>query len=154
MPPQCGYWGSMGSFCSAPQDFGLLGFFCARFPPREASIFSSYTSQNTINLTNLLNFERDRQDKKDYETKSIWNDSKIGGNFMLARRTWASLVSFLAHLTDKYFKNIFRTPPKFPRNSPSSTCKATCFKLNFVLSLYSREILHINVFLNKFFNPP
>jgi len=41
-------------------------------------MFSSYTSQNTINLTNLLNFERDRQDKKDYETKSIWNDSKIG----------------------------------------------------------------------------
>ena len=38
-PPQCGYWGSMGSFCSAPQDFGLLGFFCARFPPREASFF-------------------------------------------------------------------------------------------------------------------
>ena len=38
-PPQCGYWGSMGSFCSAPQDFGLLGFFCARFPPREASIY-------------------------------------------------------------------------------------------------------------------
>ena len=37
-PPQCGYWGSMGSFCSAPQDFGLLVFFCARFPPREASI--------------------------------------------------------------------------------------------------------------------
>ena len=36
-PPQCGYRGSMGSFCSAPQDFGLLGFFCARFPPREAS---------------------------------------------------------------------------------------------------------------------
>ena len=36
-PPQCGYWGSMGSFCSAPQDFGLLGFFCARFPPREAT---------------------------------------------------------------------------------------------------------------------
>ena len=36
-PPQCGYWGSMGSFCSAPQDFGLLVFFCARFPPREAS---------------------------------------------------------------------------------------------------------------------
>ena len=36
-PPQCGYWGSMGFFCSAPQDFGLLGFFCARFPPREAS---------------------------------------------------------------------------------------------------------------------
>ena len=29
-PPQCGYWGSMGSFCSAPQDFGLLGFFVAR----------------------------------------------------------------------------------------------------------------------------
>ena len=36
-PLQCGYWGSMGFFCSAPQDFGLLGFFCARFPPREAS---------------------------------------------------------------------------------------------------------------------
>ena len=29
-PPQCDYWGSMGSFCSAPQDFGLLGFFFAR----------------------------------------------------------------------------------------------------------------------------
>ena len=43
-----------------------------------SKMFSSYTSQNTINLTNLLNFERDRQDKKDYETKSIWNDSKIG----------------------------------------------------------------------------
>ena len=41
-PPQCGYWGSMGSFCSAPQDFGLSGFFCARFPPREARyIFSN-----------------------------------------------------------------------------------------------------------------
>merc|ERR1711998_829699 len=26
-PPQCGYRGSMGSFCSAPHDFGLLGFF-------------------------------------------------------------------------------------------------------------------------------
>ena len=38
-PPQCGYWGSMGFFCSAPQDFGLLGFFCARFPPREARFF-------------------------------------------------------------------------------------------------------------------
>ena len=35
-PPQCGYWGSMGFFCSAPQDFGLLGVSCARFPPREA----------------------------------------------------------------------------------------------------------------------
>jgi len=39
-PPQSGNWGSMGSFCSAPQDFGLLGFFCARFPPREASFLS------------------------------------------------------------------------------------------------------------------
>ena len=29
-PPHCGNWGSMGSFCSAPQDFGLLGFFFAR----------------------------------------------------------------------------------------------------------------------------
>ena len=39
VPTQCGYVGSMGSFCSAPQDFGLLGFFCARFPPREARFF-------------------------------------------------------------------------------------------------------------------
>ena len=38
-PPRCGYWGSLGFFCSAPQDFGMLGVFCARFPPREASIF-------------------------------------------------------------------------------------------------------------------
>ena len=33
-PPQCGYRGSMGSFCSAPQDFALefwvVGFFFAR----------------------------------------------------------------------------------------------------------------------------
>ena len=36
-PPRCGYWGSLGFFCSAPQDFGMLGVFCARFPPREAS---------------------------------------------------------------------------------------------------------------------
>ena len=34
--------GIMGSFCSAPQDFGLLGFFCARFPPQEASILSCH----------------------------------------------------------------------------------------------------------------
>ena len=47
-PPQCGYWGSMGSFCSAPQDFGLLGFFCARFPPRGASINYFYTIPFTI----------------------------------------------------------------------------------------------------------
>ena len=39
-PPRCGYWGSLGFFCSAPQDFGMLGVFCARFPPREASYFS------------------------------------------------------------------------------------------------------------------
>ena len=37
-PPRCGYWGSLGFFGSAPQDFGMLGVFCARFPPREASI--------------------------------------------------------------------------------------------------------------------
>ena len=37
-PPRCGYWGSLGFFCSAPQDFGMLGAFCARFPPREASL--------------------------------------------------------------------------------------------------------------------
>ena len=36
-PLQCGYWGSMGFFCSAPQDFVMSGVFCARFPPREAS---------------------------------------------------------------------------------------------------------------------
>ena len=24
-PPRCGYWGSLGFFCSAPQDFGILG---------------------------------------------------------------------------------------------------------------------------------
>jgi len=24
-PPRCGYWGSLGFFCSAPQDFGMLG---------------------------------------------------------------------------------------------------------------------------------
>ena len=45
-PPQCGYWGSIGSFCSAPQDFGLLGFFCARFPPREASIHNSWDERS------------------------------------------------------------------------------------------------------------
>ena len=28
----------MGFFYSAPQDFVMLGVFCARFPPREASI--------------------------------------------------------------------------------------------------------------------
>ena len=37
-PPQCGYWGSMGSFCSAPQDFGLLVFYCARFPRYQQSL--------------------------------------------------------------------------------------------------------------------
>ena len=36
-PPRCDYWGSLGFFCSAPQDFGMSGVFCARFPPREAS---------------------------------------------------------------------------------------------------------------------
>ena len=51
-PPQCGYWGSMGFFCSAPQDFGLLGFFCARFPPREARFIKDY-SLVPINLENL-----------------------------------------------------------------------------------------------------
>ena len=35
-PPRCGYWESRGFFCSAPQDFGVLGVFYARFPPREA----------------------------------------------------------------------------------------------------------------------
>ena len=30
-------FGDSGFFCSAPQDFGMLGVFCARFPPREAS---------------------------------------------------------------------------------------------------------------------
>ena len=41
-PPRCGYWRSLGFFCSAPQDFGMLGFFYARFPPREASFFFVY----------------------------------------------------------------------------------------------------------------
>ena len=36
-PPRCGYWESWGFFCSAPQDFGVLGVFYARVPPREAS---------------------------------------------------------------------------------------------------------------------
>ena len=52
-------------------------------------MFSSYTSQNTINLTNLLNFERDRQDKKDYKTKSIWNDSKIGEKIVSQKNVFA-----------------------------------------------------------------
>ena len=56
-PPQCGYWGSMGSFCSAPQDFGLLGFFCARFPPREASLFLRRKNpEDPIFKNGLLNF--------------------------------------------------------------------------------------------------
>ena len=38
-PPRCGYWESWGYFCSAPQDFGMLGVFYARFPPREARYF-------------------------------------------------------------------------------------------------------------------
>ena len=41
-PPRCGYWGSLGFFCSAPQDFGMLGVFYARFPPREASIIHTH----------------------------------------------------------------------------------------------------------------
>ena len=36
-PPRCGYWESWGFFCSAPPDFGMLGVFYARFPPREVS---------------------------------------------------------------------------------------------------------------------
>ena len=28
------------STSSAPQDFGMLGVFCARFPPREASLLN------------------------------------------------------------------------------------------------------------------
>ena len=42
--PRRGYWGlsgvggigDWGFFYSAPQDFVVLGVFCARFPPREA----------------------------------------------------------------------------------------------------------------------
>ena len=45
-PPRCGYWESWGFFCSAPQDFGVLGVFYARVPPREASIY----------LTKILEF--------------------------------------------------------------------------------------------------
>ena len=29
-PPRCGYWRSLGFFCSAPQDFGMLGVFYAQ----------------------------------------------------------------------------------------------------------------------------
>ena len=39
VPPRCVYWESWGFFCSAPQDFGVLGVFFARFPPREARFF-------------------------------------------------------------------------------------------------------------------
>jgi len=42
-PPRCGYWGSLGFFCSAPQDFGMLGVFYARFPPREARFSSEWS---------------------------------------------------------------------------------------------------------------
>ena len=60
-PPQCGYWGSMGSFCSAPQDFGLLGFFCARFPPREARlIYLQLESNNAVSVLVLVS-ERSHQ---------------------------------------------------------------------------------------------
>ena len=36
------FFSSLGFFCSAPQDFGMLGVFCARFPPREASYQSTH----------------------------------------------------------------------------------------------------------------
>ena len=45
-PPRCGYWRSLGFFCSAPQDFGMLGVFYARFPPREASYVSNPSSNS------------------------------------------------------------------------------------------------------------
>jgi hypothetical protein len=32
-------WGNWGFFCPAPQDFVVLGVFCARFPPREAVFY-------------------------------------------------------------------------------------------------------------------
>ena len=38
LPKIWGLGDGLGFFCSAPQDFGMLGVFCARFPPREASI--------------------------------------------------------------------------------------------------------------------
>ena len=41
-PPRGCYWESLGFFCSAPPDFGMLGVFYARFPPREASMFIIY----------------------------------------------------------------------------------------------------------------
>jgi len=45
--PRCGYWGlgELGIllFCS-PQDFVVLGVFCARFPPREASTSTLHTT--------------------------------------------------------------------------------------------------------------
>ena len=39
--------GNWGLFYSAPQDFVVLGVFCARFPPREASIFYRLTRKGS-----------------------------------------------------------------------------------------------------------
>ena len=33
--------GELGFFCSAPQVFGVLGVFYARFPPREAKLLKA-----------------------------------------------------------------------------------------------------------------
>ena len=62
--PRGGYWGSLGFFCSAPQDFGMLGVFYACFPPREASLFHisfilqvmgpDYTQKGTEPVTMMM----------------------------------------------------------------------------------------------------
>ena len=49
-PPRCGYWGSLGFFCSAPQDFGMLGVFCARFPPVYSRVSPDPPGTNPLNL--------------------------------------------------------------------------------------------------------
>jgi len=50
-PPRCDYWGSLGFFCSAPQDFGMFGVFCARFPPREARLFGKKKKPIQLSIT-------------------------------------------------------------------------------------------------------
>ena len=46
----------MGFFYSAPQDFVMLGVFCARFPPREASFFFTKAPKPIHNGNGLLGY--------------------------------------------------------------------------------------------------
>ena len=48
----------MGFFYSAPQGFVMLGVFCARFPPREASIYYYYIRGNSWRLLAILNLRK------------------------------------------------------------------------------------------------